>query len=520
MQNEPLSIRPRADAVPVEDLVGWVVEGRVRIPKFQRPMRWRASHILELFDSLWLGYPVGNLLFWQRPAGEDPALNLGPLTIHAKQRSDALWVIDGQQRLTALAGVLKHPHPTTSSSDLFALWFDLENQHFVRPRPGEDLPAAWLPMNRVLDAVSLGEWWSDNQALAGQTDLYRVALQLGRRVRESKLPIYIVETPNPDALKIIFARLNTSGVAMRETEVFNALHTLEGTQNPLDVLAQTCREARMGTLEENWRLRCLLTVAGEGLDTPPRREIEGYRSHVPGATAALSLALDFLKNEGHIPHLRALPYRLPVVALVRFFHNHPAPSPRSLVLLRRWLWRGIVNSHHRDTGNPQLRWLTRDIDQRESDSVRRMLENCGTVSVQEIRAFAEQVAHANRTFNAAETKVTCALLAAAGPRRTDNGEALDAGQLLDDLGPGSLQKLNEGRDDRILHPFLDDPVAALNAADPQIQRSHHWDSADPTHARRVETLSRAFSDLLLAWCEPDMPDVIAFTDLLADLGEE
>lgn len=519
MQNKPLSFRPRAEAVPVEDLVAWVQEGRIRIPEFQRPLRWRAQHVQELFDSLWLGYPVGDLLFWQRPA-EPGELKLGPLRIDAEGRADALWVIDGQQRLTSLACVLGHPHPTTSTSDLFALWFDLKAQQFERPRPGDDIPAWWLPLNRVLDAVQLGEWWSQNPGLSGQPELYRVALQLGKRLRESKLPVYIVETTDPDALKIIFARLNTAGVAMRETEVFNALHTADGLRGPLDVLADACREARMGALEDTWRLRCLRTVAGEALDAPPRRELEVYRATVPAAASALGAALDFLKAEGHIPHLRALPYRLPVVALTRFFHLHPDPSERSRVLLRRWLWRGIVNQHHKDTGNPQLRWVARAIDADEAASVQRMLHNCGDVKAEEILAFADQIARSVKTFNAAETKVYCSLLAHAGPRHVEAGELLDVGQLLEDLGPNALQKVGAGREDRLLHPYLEDPAESLDGAEASVQASHHWESAAIGEARRQDALSKVFRDLLLAWCEPGMPDLPPLTDLFADLGEE
>ena len=502
MRNKPLSIRPRAGAESVEDLVGWVREGRIRIPNFQRPLRWRAQHVVDLFDSLWLGYPVGSLLFWQRPAEE------------------ALWVIDGQQRLTSLAAVLLHPHPTTSSSDLFALWFDLESQQFVCARPGEDIPATWLPLNRVLDAVQLGEWWSENQALAGQTELYRVALQLGRRLRESKLPVLTVETADPDAVKVIFARLNTSGVAMRETEVFNALHTSEGEVGPLEVLARVCHEAGMGDLEDTWRLSCLRTVANEGIDTKPSRELEFYRSKVADAATALGAALDFLKTEGNVPHLRLLPYLLPVVALTRFLHFHPNPSDRTRDLLRRWLWRGIVNAHHKDTGYPQLRWLTVAIDTDESGSVQRMLQNVGSVTEALLGDFADRTAATEKSFNAAEMKIYGALLASAGPRHLGTGELLDIGQLLDDLGPNALQRVAEGRHDRILHPFLDDPEAALNAADPEVQASHYWDPDAADGHTRQRDLGGIFYGLLKSRCAPDMPDLPPLTDLFADLGEE
>lgn len=445
-------------------------------------------------------------------------MELGPLRIEARRRDDALWAVDGQQRLTSLACVLLHPNPTASS--IFALWFDLKEQRFVRPRHGDDILPHWLPMNRVLDAVELGQWWNESQELTGRTELYRVALQLGRRIRESKLPVYIVETSDEDALKIIFTRLNTSGVAMRETEVFNALHTAEGQRCPQDVLADVSREARMGTLDEAWRLRCLRAVAGELLDTPVRQELEAYREQVSPTVMALGAALDFLRDLLYVPHLRLMPYRLPIVALTRFFHLHKDPAPRTRILLRRWLWRGIVNRHHRDTDNAQLRWLSGAIDDDEQASVERLIRDVGAVSEREIVAFADQVARAGRTFNAAESKVYGSLLAHAGPRHVQTGDLLDIGQLLDDLGPSALQKVASGREDRILHPYLDDPAAALDGAALEVRRSHHWENSAEGEEGRRARLAAVFRDLLMAWCEPGMPDFASLTATLAALGEE
>lgn len=519
MQNRPLVSRPSADATSIEDLVTWVHEGRIRIPGFQRPLRWRAQQVLELFDSLWLGYPVGNLLFWKRPA-DAAQLELGPLRIDAKGRADALWVVDGQQRLTALACVLLHPHPTTSSNDLFALWFDLESQQFIRPRSGQDISPYWLPMNRVLDAVTLGEWWGESPERAGRSDLYRVALQLGKRLRESRIPIYTVETDDPEAVRTIFLRLNTSGVSMRETEVFTALHSTDGLRSPLLVLRDVCQESRMGLLEDSWRLRCLRVVAGERLDQQTRLEIDAYRQWVTPAAMALGSALEALKTEGHVPHLRLLPYRLPVITLTRFFHLHPDPSVRTRELLRRWLWRGIVSGHHKNTQNPQLRWLSSAIDADESASAQRLLASCGQVDEAQVVAFAGRVSNADRSSHSAESRVYGCLLAHAGPRHVETGELLDVGQLFDELGPNALLKVADGRSDRVLHSYLDDPAIALDSATEEVRASHYWTRSSDGEGGRRLALGRIFADILLAWCAPGMPDLPSLADTFADLGEE
>ena len=97
--------KPRVDRTRPTELVEWALTGRIRIPHFQRPFRWEKDDIRQLFDSIFRGYPIGALLMWRRPASAGP-LEIGPLVIDATETPDALWVIDGQQRITSLVGAL------------------------------------------------------------------------------------------------------------------------------------------------------------------------------------------------------------------------------------------------------------------------------------------------------------------------------------------------------------------------------------------------------------------------------
>lgn len=60
-----LDTRPTATTLDVEQLTKWAWEGRIRIPHFQRPLRWQRDDVIKLFDSIVRGYPVGSLLLWR-----------------------------------------------------------------------------------------------------------------------------------------------------------------------------------------------------------------------------------------------------------------------------------------------------------------------------------------------------------------------------------------------------------------------------------------------------------------------
>ena len=48
----------------VGSLVSSVQNGAIQLPDLQRPFVWPATKVRDLFDSMYRGYPVGELMFW------------------------------------------------------------------------------------------------------------------------------------------------------------------------------------------------------------------------------------------------------------------------------------------------------------------------------------------------------------------------------------------------------------------------------------------------------------------------
>lgn len=100
-----LDERPEATTLTVRNLLKRMKDGYIRLPDFQRPLRWRSSDVLQLLDSLWRGYPIGNFLLWKCPA-EAGRVKVASVSLDVPARPDAWWVVDGQQRTTALSATL------------------------------------------------------------------------------------------------------------------------------------------------------------------------------------------------------------------------------------------------------------------------------------------------------------------------------------------------------------------------------------------------------------------------------
>jgi len=77
--------------------------GVIGLPGIQRPFVWQNKKVRDLFDSMYQGYPIGNLLFWE----SDVPDRYRPIVTDSKQAPPRFLIVDGQQRLTSLYAVLK-----------------------------------------------------------------------------------------------------------------------------------------------------------------------------------------------------------------------------------------------------------------------------------------------------------------------------------------------------------------------------------------------------------------------------
>ncbi len=75
----------------------------IALPDLQRPFIWEDTKVRDLLDSLFVGFPVGTLVFWHISSDNDSrAIGAERLGLRA-----STLVIDGQQRLTSLYAVMR-----------------------------------------------------------------------------------------------------------------------------------------------------------------------------------------------------------------------------------------------------------------------------------------------------------------------------------------------------------------------------------------------------------------------------
>jgi hypothetical protein len=380
-----LDTRPTATTLDVERLARWAWEGRIRIPHFQRPLRWQRDDVIKLFDSIVRGYPVGSLLLWHRSALSE-TLQLGALRIDAPRMSDALWVVDGQQRIISLANAL---HPEGQSDERFRISYDLRKKVFV-PTPRDTEPTV-IPLPVIFNLREVLRWFADHPEA---TEYVEDANQITQAIRQFEIPAYEVSQEDPEVLEDIFDRMNNYGRSLTRAEIFSALYagkeSARDVTPTLDRIAQNINDDLLfGLIDNDTVLLAVLARRAPDVHREIRNEFgEETRAFIEfpdedrdtayeQGEEAIRRAVAFLQHQAGVPHFTLLPYKFPLVVLSRLFAHYRNLDERSLRLVRRWFWRVVLVGPEVFRGGTSgaVRQLNRAVRPNDLEgSIRRLLE--------------------------------------------------------------------------------------------------------------------------------------------------
>jgi len=539
-----MSMEARVEAMTVEDVIRLASQGRLRMPSFQRAFRWEAKDRRALLDSIYRGYPVGTLLLWKNPpSATEAGRPLGVKSV-AKPQGDQYLVVDGQQRLTTLwEGLGRGPAPGET-----ALVFDIEREDVVsrpltpdeiegRPPPrgeeSEDERLPQVPLHLVLDAALLSAWVPSWMSLEDK----RRYFELGKRIREHKLGLYVVEHADIDALRHVFDRVNSTGKSMRREEVFDALIGSQIAQDGntgLALVNAQLADLGFGAIEPTTILEAFEAIRGDkvGKLDPRTLDVAEAEADLIRTARALRAAVTFLRATAHVPHVAVRPYELPVVVLARFFALHDHPCERSLILLRRWLWRGSLGERLGGASSSMQQHVD-DVTEDEAESVQALLRRTGSPG-----GFSLDDAEWGKTITASMASargkaMICALLARR-PRNLVTGERLDASALFAKGVTGVLRpilrdstsgvQLERGVINKLLHPRGSARSLILECTDEAALFSHGIDAeareglrrgdVETFFTRRGESLRRSTEAFFASHTEQerdDAPPIAALT---------
>lgn len=423
--------KPKADVLSIEDLIEKLTTGQIRIPYFQRSLRWSERDNIDLFDSVYKGYPIGTLLMWKKHAEED-IFEIGPIKIKGEENPNAWWVIDGQQRLTALGAAALLNEKPHNHNDKYFIYFNPQDETFISEKSVKN-DSKLVPLNKMIDSAVLMDWIFNNP-IGQNSELRKIVLEASKRIREYKIPIYIITSKDDYAPRVIFNRLNNMGKSMRVSEVFDALSgKKDNSPGRLDELSNFLeKELKWGSINENVLLQASLAIKGKNVtqkfNTLNESELKDFNNIFPELHKAFERTVYFLIKESKIPHGKLLPYISPLIVLPRFFHFHPQPNRRTITLLRRWVWRGMLSGIHA----PQERAVLRNSVKAINKNFDEELNAYNLLKLVTDKQIDPPSASHNFNLNSAKTKILLLILQLNNPRDLDTGEKIDISDLINE----------------------------------------------------------------------------------------
>ncbi|GBE58377.1 divergent AAA domain protein [bacterium BMS3Abin01] len=233
-------------------LIKYIELGEIGLPDIQRPFVWKNAKVRDLFDSMYQGYPVGYLLFWQNGLAEH-ARSIGT---EPKQKPPRLLIVDGQQRLTSLYAVIKQIPVVRESytNEPIHIAFNPLEEKFEVSDAAIRRDKSYIPDISVL--------WNSDTDLFEIVDDYLAELQSSREVCSeeekqikraiSKLqtllsfPLTALELSaniSEEDVAEVFVRINSKGVTLNQADFILTLMSVfwdEGRSR----LENFCRQAR------------------------------------------------------------------------------------------------------------------------------------------------------------------------------------------------------------------------------------------------------------------------------------
>lgn len=350
-------------SISIETLVDNIKTGKLLLPELQRRYVWRPQQVRDFFDSLYRGYPSGQLLVWETEdlPNLDESRELSVGGVQGIQRGAQL-LLDGQQRLTSLAAVMlglplkarfKRNHQ--KSIDIM---FNVNTERFEvagRRLRGE---TGWISLNELFKNGSLEIFMSLNLPASNERQVIGQRLQRLEHIRQYTYRVNVLSNASYDEVTDIFVRINSGGTKLSTADL--ALAQLSSRWRGVTDVLSYYREKYLephgldAGNDNGLLLRCLsMILSGQ---TRLAQFFRGSRQQITVAELeaawkrveqGLNQALQFLITNCKINRFDLLTSKNVLIPLVAFFDKFgTSASPEQIRDLQRWVYLALIWSRY------------------------------------------------------------------------------------------------------------------------------------------------------------------------------
>lgn len=308
---------------------------QIALPEFQRGYVWSRDQVRGLVRSLYKRYPVGSMLAWSTSIKDGNAGQARGVKIGAGNQVKML--LDGQQRMTSLYGIVKGEPPIFFDGDEKAftdLYFNVATEEFsfyMASKMKGDVH--WISVTELMQNGPdrfLNAILSDTQNVS-LISSYSTRLNRLRDIRDIDVHIEDVsgEEMTLDVVVDIFNRVNSGGRKLSKGDL--ALAKICSVQpNARNAMreALTNWQKQGFDFQLDWLLRNVTTIASNDARFTAMHDIEPdvFDQALAVAIEKINFLLDLISSRLGLDHHQVLKGYFGFPVLVRLLHEQEAQS--------------------------------------------------------------------------------------------------------------------------------------------------------------------------------------------------
>ena len=348
--------------------------GSLALPAFQRGFVWKRPQVRNLMNSLYRGYPVGSLLTWTTKAEQADVkasteiLRSGPLEL----------LLDGQQRVTSLYGIIRGASPPFFDGDAKAfsdLFFNLESEEFefyVQRRMHNN--PLWV---KVTELYAPGNTWMSNfigetkYTPEDQNHYLQSGLAVGN-IRMIDLPVQSLtgEDKTTEVVVDIFNRVNSGGTKLSKGDLALARICAYWPEGRMEMQKRLEKWRDVGfDASLDWLLRCMTGIVANASEYEHLEQIDikEIQQSLSQTEIAVDHLLEAMRNHLYMDTNRVFSSKQAFPVIVRFLNEHGGRFPDQATMVQTLHWYLSVAIWGRFSG-PVETVINQDLSALESEA--------------------------------------------------------------------------------------------------------------------------------------------------------
>ncbi|MCC8046583.1 MAG: DUF262 domain-containing protein [Clostridiales bacterium] len=299
--------------------------GSYAMPVFQRGYVWNRDQVKKLLSSLYRGYPVGELLVWNTATNPDLSRGEGPLT-----PGNVNLILDGQQRMTSLYGVIRGVPPKFfdgNSNAFTGLYFNVIEEVFefyLAAKMKNDI--AWISVTELMQQGAskfLQKKLQDNPDNVNFWLSHIAALNKLDAIKSLDIHVQTVSGPDKtiDVVVEIFNNVNSGGTKLSKGDL--ALAKICGewpeARDEMKLILEKYHTAGY-EFSMDWLLRCITVyLTGQPyFNALSQISSDDIKKALPETDKMIGTCLDHIGTRLGLDHARVLGGVFGIVTMIGY----------------------------------------------------------------------------------------------------------------------------------------------------------------------------------------------------------